>query len=75
MVNNKRKSFQIPVKLEFSSLPEPTVPYIPGSHLSSTANMLSSTGLVNLGETTRYHTKGLMNLLLDGSLATGNYGA
>lgn len=75
VVNNKRKSFQIPVKLEFSSLPEPTVPYIPGSHLSSTANMLSSTGLVNLGETTRYHTKGLMNLLLDGSLATGNYGA
>lgn len=75
LVNNKRKSFQIPVKLEFASLPEPTVPYIPGSYLSSTANMLSSTGLVNLGETTRYHTKGLMNLLLDGSLATGNYGA
>lgn len=74
-INNKRKSFQIPTKMEFSSLPDSTVPYIPGSYLSSTANMLSSTGLVNLGETTRYHDKGLMNLLLDGRLNSGNYAA
>lgn len=65
-INNKLRSFQIPVKLEFHSLPELTVPYVPGSYLSSTTNWLSSTGLVNVGETTRYRTNSLMNLLLGG---------
>lgn len=53
-INKKLRSFQIPIKTEFSSLPEPTLPYIPGSNLSSTVNILANTGLVSIGETTRY---------------------
>ena len=53
-INNKLRSFQIPIKTEFHSLPEPTVPYLPGSHLSSTVNLLGNSGLINVGETTRY---------------------
>ncbi|ODV69312.1 UPF0171-domain-containing protein [Hyphopichia burtonii NRRL Y-1933] len=53
-INNKLRSFQIPIKTEFHSLPDSTVPFLPGSHLSSTVNMLGNTGLINVGETTRY---------------------
>ncbi|ABN68047.2 predicted protein [Scheffersomyces stipitis CBS 6054] len=53
-VNNKLRSFQIPIKTEFHSLPESSVPFIPGSHLSSTVGLLGTTGLINVGETTRY---------------------
>lgn len=63
-INNKLRSFQIPLKLEFHSLPDMTVPYVPGSYLSSTTTWLSHSGLVNVGETTRYRTSSLMNLLL-----------
>lgn len=65
-INNKPLSFQIPIKLEFHSLPEMTVPYIPGSYLSSTVNLLGSTGLVSIGETTRYKSNSLMSLMLGG---------
>ncbi|KAK6453850.1 nitrogen permease regulator 3 [Scheffersomyces xylosifermentans] len=53
-INSKLRSFQIPIKTEFHSLPEQSVPYIPGSHLSSTVNLLGHSGLINVGETTRY---------------------
>ncbi|KAK6202976.1 nitrogen permease regulator 3 [Scheffersomyces amazonensis] len=53
-INNKLRSFQIPIKTEFHSLPESSVPFIPGSHLSSTVNLLGNTGLISIGETTRY---------------------
>ncbi|ODV81187.1 nitrogen permease regulator 3 [Suhomyces tanzawaensis NRRL Y-17324] len=53
-VNNKLRSFQIPIKTEFHSLPEVSVPFIPGSHLSSTVNLLENSGLISVGETTRY---------------------
>lgn len=65
-INNKPRSFQIPIKLEFHSLPEMTVPYIPGSYLSSTVNLLGNTGLVSIGETTRYKSNSLMSLMLGG---------
>lgn len=67
-INSKLRSFQIPIKLEFHSLPEITVPYIPGSYLSSAVNFLGNTGLVSIGETTRYRTGNLMHLLLGGQL-------
>ncbi|KAK6462750.1 nitrogen permease regulator 3 [Scheffersomyces coipomensis] len=54
LINNKLRSFQIPIKTEFHSLPESSVPFIPGSHLSSIVNLLSNTGLISIGETTRY---------------------
>ncbi|KAI5970666.1 NPR3 [Candida margitis] len=57
MINGKLKSFQIPVKTEFHSLPDVTVPYIPGSYLSSTVNTLSNYGLSNVGESSRYGQK------------------
>lgn len=63
-INGKLRAFQIPVKTEFHSLPEPTVPYIPGSCLSSTIACLGSAGLVNIGETSRYSNNNLMELLL-----------
>ncbi|KAM9914650.1 hypothetical protein OXX69_000438 [Metschnikowia pulcherrima] len=63
-VNGKLRSFQIPLKMEFHSLPDQTVPYIPGSCLSSTINCLGSAGLVNTGETARYSNNNLMELLL-----------
>ncbi|OBA22047.1 hypothetical protein METBIDRAFT_38680 [Metschnikowia bicuspidata var. bicuspidata NRRL YB-4993] len=63
-INGKPRSFQIPMKTEFHSLPEPTVPYIPGSCLLSTINCLGRAGLVNVGETTRYSNTNLMELLL-----------
>lgn len=53
-INNKLRSFQIPIKTEFQNLPEVSVPYIPGSHLSSTLSFLGASGLVNMGESTRY---------------------
>jgi hypothetical protein len=53
-INNRLRSFQIPIKTEFKSLPEPSVPFIPGSCLSSTTNLLLNSGLINIGETTRY---------------------
>ncbi|EGW33926.1 uncharacterized protein SPAPADRAFT_134999 [Spathaspora passalidarum NRRL Y-27907] len=57
LINGKLRSFQIPIKTEFHSLPDSTVPYIPGSYLSSTTNLLNNTGLINIGETSRYgHT-------------------
>ncbi|KAF7999301.1 hypothetical protein HF325_005977 [Metschnikowia pulcherrima] len=54
----------IPLKMEFHSLPDQTVPYIPGLCLSSTINCLGSAGLVNTGETARYSNNNLMELLL-----------
>lgn len=60
-VNKKLRSFQIPIKTEFVSLPEPTVPHLPGSYLSSTVDLLSGTGLINIGETTRYGMQNLLN--------------
>lgn len=68
-INNKSRSFQIPIKLEFHSLPEMTVPYIPGSYLSSTVNLLGNTGLVSIGETTRYRSNSLMSLMLGGLIS------
>lgn len=55
-LNEKLRSFQIPVKTEFHSLPRPGVPYISGSHLSSTVHLVASSGLISVGETTRYGT-------------------
>lgn len=54
LINGKVRSFQIPIKSEFHSLPDALVPYIPGSHLSSNVDLLSNTGLINVGETSRY---------------------
>ncbi|RLV89290.1 Nitrogen permease regulator 3 [Spathaspora sp. JA1] len=54
LINGKLRSFQIPIKTEFHSLPDSTVPYIPGSYLSSTTDLLRNTGLINIGETSRY---------------------
>lgn len=65
-INNKLRSFQIPIKTEFHSLPEATVPFLPGSHLSSTVNLLGNTGLVNVGETTRYGMSNMMTMLMIG---------
>lgn len=53
VVNGKQRSLQIPTKLEFHSLPEPTVPYVPGLYLSSTVGLLGGS-LVSIGETSRY---------------------
>ncbi|KAL7666254.1 Nitrogen permease regulator 3 [[Candida] zeylanoides] len=55
-VNGKLRSFQIPIKTEFLSLPRTTVPYLPGSHLSSSVGVVAKSGLVNVGDTTRYAT-------------------
>ncbi|CAD1808445.1 Nitrogen Permease regulator of amino acid transport activity 3 family protein [Candida parapsilosis] len=57
MINGKLKSFQIPLKTEFHSLPDATVPYIPGSYLSSTVNTVNNFGLINVGESSRYGQK------------------
>lgn len=65
-INNKLRSFQIPIKTEFHSLPDSTVPFLPGSHLSSTVNMLGNTGLINVGETTRYGMSNMMTILMMG---------
>ncbi|KAI5964400.1 NPR3 [Candida theae] len=56
-INGKLKSFQIPVKTEFHSLPDISVPCIPGSYLSSTVNTLSNLGLINVGESSRFGQK------------------
>lgn len=64
-INNKLRSFQIPIKTEFHSLPDSTVPYLPGSHLSSTVNMLANTGLISVGETVRYDVNNLNGGTLD----------
>lgn len=53
-INGTLRSFQIPIKTEFHSLPETSVPYLPGSYLSSTTNLLLNTGLINVGQTSRY---------------------
>lgn len=67
-VNNKMRSFQIPIKTEFYSLPELTVPFIPGSYLSSTVDLLGSTGLISVGETTRYRTSNSTTMHMNGYL-------
>lgn len=72
MINNKLRSFQIPVKLEFHSLPELSVPYIPGSYLSSAVNRFGKTGLVGVGETTRYGASNFINFMLGGKTANGD---
>lgn len=74
-INNKLRSLQIPVKMEFTSLPDQTVPYIPGSFLSSTVSSLGSTGLALVGETDRYRSSSLMQLVLGGNLSDLNDGA
>ncbi|KAI3402316.2 NPR3 [Candida oxycetoniae] len=57
LIDGKMKSFQIPVKSEFHSLPEASVPFIPGSYLCSASNILNNNGFVNVGESSRYdHT-------------------
>lgn len=71
-INNKLRSFQIPIKLEFHSLPELSVPYIPGSYLSSAVNRFGKTGLVGVGETTRYGANNFMNFILGGNMADGD---
>ncbi|CAN3373722.1 hypothetical protein DIURU_005523 [Diutina rugosa] len=53
-INNKLRSFQIPIKWEFVSLPEPSVPHLPGAKLCSTTKFLANEGLLVLGEPTRY---------------------
>lgn len=71
-INNKLRSFQIPIKTEFHSLPESTVPYLPGSHLSSTVSLLGKTGLINVGDTTRYGISNMMSILT--RMGDGTYG-
>lgn len=61
-IENKLRSFQIPIKTEFHSLPETSVPYIPGSYLSSTVKLLEHSGLINVGSTTRYETGNMTNM-------------
>lgn len=68
-INNKLRSFQIPIKTEFHSIPESTVPYLPGSHLSSTVSMIGKTGLINVGETTRYGMTNTMSMIMGGTIA------
>ena len=50
----KLRSFQIPIKTEFHSLPDPSVPFLPASYLSSTVELLGDTSFINVGETSRY---------------------
>lgn len=64
-INGKLRSFQIPIKTEFHSLPDSTVPYLPGSFLSSTVSMLANTGLISIGETARYDVHNLNNGALE----------
>lgn len=71
-INNKLRSFQIPIKTEFHSVPESTVPYLPGSHLSSTVRMIGKTGLINVGETTRYGMTNTMSMIMGGNIADGD---
>ncbi|CAI5756085.1 unnamed protein product [Candida verbasci] len=64
LINNRLRTFQIPIKTEFDALPDASVPFIPRSYLSSSVNLLSSFGLVNPGETLRYDqnfTKNMYN--------------
>lgn len=70
-INNKLRSFQIPVKTEFHSLPQLTVPFLPGSHLSSTVSLVGKTGLINVGETTRFGMDNAMSMMM-GNLANQN---
>lgn len=53
-INNKLRSFQIPIKSEFYLLPEESVPYLPGSSISSMTKLLATSGLICAGETSRY---------------------
>ncbi|RCK63196.1 Nitrogen permease regulator 3 [Candida viswanathii] len=53
-INGKLRSFQIPIKTEFHSLPDASVPFIPGSYLSSNVKLLGDSGFLNVGETSRY---------------------
>lgn len=73
-INNKLRSFQIPIKTEFCSIPESTVPFIPGSHLSSTVNTISKTGLISVGETTRYGVNNLMSMVAGGNMIDNDGG-
>ncbi|WEJ95870.1 Nitrogen permease regulator 3 [Yamadazyma tenuis] len=73
-INSKLRSFQIPVKTEFYSIPDSTVPYLPGSHLSSTVNMIGKTGLINVGETARYGITNSMSMMMGGNLVDQNDG-
>lgn len=66
-VNGKLRLFQIPIKTEFVSLPNTTVPFLPGSHLSTTVKALGNTGLVGLGETTRYGASSMLSVPMMGS--------
>ncbi|WPK26106.1 hypothetical protein PUMCH_003451 [Australozyma saopauloensis] len=68
-INNKLHSFQIPLKMEFHSLPEVSTPYVPGSYLSSTASFLGETGLVAIGETVRYSGSSLIDQVLGTDIA------
>lgn len=63
-INEKLRSFQIPIKTEFRSIPDQTVPYNPGSYLTSTNNCLGKSGLAHLGETRRYNDNNLMQQIL-----------
>lgn len=63
-INNKLHSLQIPLKMEFHSLPELFTPYVPGSYLSSTTSYLGETGLVSVGETMRYSCNNLLDQVL-----------
>lgn len=65
-INGKLHSFQIPLKMEFHSLPEVSTPYVPGSYLSSTTSFLGDTGLISVGETTRYSGNSLLDQVLGG---------
>lgn len=61
IINNKLHSFQIPLKMEFNSLPEVSTPYVPGSYLSSTTSIIGESGLIAMGETTRYSGSSLLD--------------
>ncbi|CAK7904631.1 nitrogen permease regulator 3 [[Candida] anglica] len=74
-INNKLRSFQIPIKTEFHSLPQTTVPFLPGSHLSSTVSVLGNTGLINVGDTTRYGGENAIAAGITGGLAAASAAA
>lgn len=64
LINDKLRSFQIPIKTEFQSLPEPTVPYLPGSRLYSNVSLIYKAGLISLGETTPYGGSNIITLMM-----------
>lgn len=72
-MNGKLRSFQIPIKTEFHSLPGPTTPYLPGSHISSITRMLADLGLVNMGETGKYEGNQLNGTGSEDNIPSHNY--